>query len=427
MGLLSRLLGRRAAPAPVTKSTPANPQSWFTEWIFDGQPTASGINITPESAMRAAAVWACVRALSEDIAKLPVILFRRLPGGGKERADDHPLMRVIRQPNRRHTPFEFMQIWTSAAIMRGNGFAWQERGEDGRAVAVWPLDPKQLEIRAGDDGDLVFFYGPKKVQLFGEDVLHLRDISLDGVLGLSAIGQHRETIGLTIAAETYGASFFGNNAAPRGAVKIPVPVGDQAVKMLRDSWERRHRGAENAHRLAVLDGGMEFQAIGLTNEDAQYLESRQFQSGEIARIFRVPPHKIGDLTKATFSNIEHQALEYVSDSLMPWITRIEQRLDADLLMETEQNQYFFKFQVDGLLRGDMKTRYEAYAIGRNWGWLSANDVRAMENQNPVEDGDIYLQPLNMVEAGSVGDDVDPPAAAPAPEKPEPQDPEVQGE
>jgi len=247
----------------------------------------------------------------------------------------------------------------------------------------------------------VTFPSGKRETFPADGVVHLRGVSLDGVVGVSPITYHRETIGLGMAAEKYGAAFFGNNAKPGGMLKLKEVIGPERSKQLREDWEDRFQGPENSHKLVILDGEMDWQQIGMDNADAQFVETRRLSNQDIYRIFRMPPHKVGDLERATFSNIEQQALEYVTDCLLSDMVRWEQTLKRDLLTDPERAAgYFFEFMPDALMRGDIKSRYEAYAIARNWGVLSVNDIRDRENLNRIANGDIYLQPLNMIEAGT---------------------------
>jgi len=404
MGFWSRLFSWRRK----SSTTAAAPASWFVDWVR-GEETVSGVSVTPESAMRCSAVWSCVRIRSEDIAKLPCILYRRRADGGKDRATDHPLYALMHdQPNPRMTSFEFRQLMQATVDLRGNAYARKEPDGRGGVKALWPLNPTQTHVLAANDGSL-FYKLPNSELVAADEIMHLRGLTLDGIHGLSPISHHRETIGLAVAAQRYGAAFFGNQAQPRGAIKVPGILGPEAAARLRADWEQKFQGPENAHRLAIFDGNMEWVQTGMSNEDAEYIDLRKFQLSDIARLYRIPPHKIGDLEKATFSNIEQQALEYVTDCLMSELVRWEQTLSFSLLRAEERADYFFEFLIDGLLRGDLKSRYEAFGIGRNWGWFNVDEIRARENMNPLPNGagQIYLQPLNTGEAGKL-----PPPAPP---------------
>lgn len=398
MGLLSRFAG---AVAAFTKSSTDKPENWFVEWA-QGAPTSSGAHVTADSAMRTSAVWICVRIRSEDVGKTPCILYRADASGNKSRATEHPLYDLIRNhPNPMHTAMEFRQMLQAQIDLRGNGYAFKEFDARGQLIALWPLDGRRVIPYASPDRRVMFYrcqlIDGQEAMVPAEEILHVRGMTLDGLVGVSPITYHRETIGLSIAAEKYGAAFFGNNAQPLGGLEIAPVLGQEARDSLRASWKERHLGKRE---LAILDGGMKWVQTGMTNDDAQYIETRNISNRDIFRIYRVPPHKAGDLEQATFSNIEQQALEYVTDCLMSEFVRWEQTLRRDLLTDEERaGGYFFEHMVEALLRGDTKSRYEAYALARNWGVLSVNDIRDRENMNRIPNGDIYLQPLNMVEAG----------------------------
>lgn len=402
-----------AKSATTTSATPAR---WLVDWVRGGENTLSGENVTPDSAMRLAAVWACVRNRSEDVGKLPCFLYRRRPDGGKERAVDHPLYSLIRdQPNLYQTAFEFRQLMQAWIDLRGNAYALKEYDERGRIVALWPVNPTWVTVLCVP-GTWDLFYQLRIPQqemttVPAEAVVHVRGMSLDGFIGVSPITYHRETIGLGIAAQRYGAAFFGNSAQPNGGLKVPTVLSKEAGDALRAQWEGKYKGVDNAKKLAIFDGGMEWVQTGMDNTDAQYLETRIHQNREVYAMYRMPAHKAGDLTQSTNNNIEHQGLEYVTDCLMTELVRWEQTLKRDLLTAADREQgLFFEFMPDALLRGDLKSRYEAYAVGRMWSWLSANDICDRENMNHVPNGHIYLQPLNYVEAGTKP----PPISAPSP-------------
>ena len=381
-----------------------------------GMPTATGREVSADSAMTMTAVWACVRILSETVASLPLVLYRRLPNGGKERAPDHPLYPVLHdRPNPEMTSMEFREALMGHLALWGNAFAEiQRQPATGDVLALWPLRPDRMKIERGPDGRLVYVYRltEGKDKIFERSlILHLRGLSPNGIQGYSPLDVAREAIGLGLAAEEFGARFFGNGAVPGLVLQHPGVLGDDAHKRLRMSWEDRHSGLENAQRVAILEEGMTVEKIGIPPEDAQFLETRKFQVQEVARIFGVPLHMIADLDRATFSNIEQQSIDFVTRTVRPWTGRIEQRMGASLIAAVEQERYFVEHVLEGLLRGDIASRYAAYSIGRQWGWLSANDVRTIENMNPVEGLDQYLMPLNMVDA------TDPEAGQPANSEP----------
>lgn len=376
-----------------------------------GHETATGKKITVHNSMQVSAVFACQRILAEGVASLPLILYKRLERG-KERATQHKLFDILHTlPNPELTSYELRELVTSHTALWGNGYLEIQYDQGGRVMALWPLRPDRVDVQRGWDGQLYYVvtlgdpleHNPEIDVLPARNVMHVRGLGYDGVRGLSVVGLARQSIGLAMATEEFGARFFGNGARPGAVLEHPSKLSDQAEKRLRISWNSRHQGLENAHRVAILEEGMKLHEIGIPPEDAQFLETRKFQVNEIARWFRVPPHMVGDLERSTNNNIEHQGLEFVIYTLAPWLVRIEQAIGRDLLTPAERRQYFAEHMVNALLRGDIKSRYEAYGQGRQNGWLSANDIREMENQNPIPGGDVYLVPLNMVPADQVAE------------------------
>lgn len=405
MSFLSNLF----RPAQQKRSHPSNPEAWLMNMFGRGAETAAGVNVTPENALAVTAVWACVRILSETVASLPLPLYERLPSGGKARAVNHPLYSILHDaPNPEMTSFEYREVTMVHLATWGNAYSDIEMNNAGRPMALWPLRPDRMEVRRGDDGQLTYTYMLKsgeKRPLDPARVLHLRGMGNNGIVGYSPIAVARQAIGLAVAAEEFGARFFGNDARPGGVLHHPGVLGDEAYNRLKTNWESRHQGLDKSHRIAILEEGITFKEIGIPPEDAQFLETRRFQIAEIARMYRIPPHMLADLANATFSNIEHQSIEFVVHTVRPWLVRMEQRFSQSLLMPKERSRYFAEFLVDGLLRGDIMSRYQAYAVGRQNGWLNADDIRDLENMNPLPggQGEMYLIPLNMVPATAVMD------------------------
>jgi HK97 family phage portal protein len=347
-------------------------------------------------------VFACVRVLSETLASLPLVFYERLDRG-KRRAPDHPLYTLLHDaPNPEQTSFEFRLVLMAHLALWGNGYAQIEYDAGGEVTELWPLRPdRMLEIRRVQ-GRKMYHYQLANGEMQwipGERIWHLRTLGTNGSTGLSMIQLHKQGIGLGLATEQYGGAFFGNNAVPSGLLTYPGELSEEAANRLRAGFEGAHKGLSKAHRVALLEEGLTYQQVGVPPEDAQFLETRLFQKREIASIYRVPPHLIGDLERATFSNIEHQSIEFVSYTMLPWFVNWEQSIKQNLMLGRDRARYFAEFLTAALERGDIKSRYEAYAQGRQNGWLSANDIREMENLNPVEGGDIYLVPLNMVAVG----------------------------
>jgi HK97 family phage portal protein len=379
--------------------------------------TQAGVTVTPTTAMKCATVLACVRVVTEDVAKLPLRILRVRGDGGLEPAREHPLWRVLTgRPNGWQSAFEWRETMQTHLELYGNAFALIERDGRGQVTALVPLFPTRVGVLRAADGEL-FYRVDGGTIVPREAMLHLRAMSGDGVLGVSTVSWMCETIGLTLAAEAFGSSFFGNSARPDVILVSKTPISAEQIAEARNRWEELYRGSRRAFRPAVLNADIDVKTLTLTNKDSQLLELRQFQVADIARGFRLPPHKIGDLSRATYSNIEHQSLEYFVDGLMPRLERIEGALDRDLLTEGERGRYVIEFDFTRILRADLKTTLDAIAIGRQWGVLSANDGRRWLGLNPIPNGDVYLEPLNMVPAGSPRPAEQPTAPAATPPSP----------
>ena len=377
--------------------------------------TSSGKIVNEQTAMQSAAVYACVRILSEAIASLPIHVYRYRLDGGKERIPQHPLYYLLHnEPNPEMTSFVFRETLMSHLLLWGNAYAQIVRNGRGQPIALYPLLPNRMEVSRAKTGELVYTYhldpderdlypNGKSITLRKDEVLHIPGLGFDGLIGYSPIAMAKNAIGMSLATEEYGASFFANGANPGGVLEHPGVIKD--IQRVKDSWNSAYQGTGNAHKIAVLEEGMKFQAIGIPPEQAQFLETRKFQINEIARIFRVPPHMVGDLEKSSFSNIEQQSLEFVKYTLDPWVVRWEQSLQQSLVLPSEKQSIFIKFNVDGLLRGDYQSRMNGYAVARQNGWLSANDIRELEDMNRIpaeEGGDLYLVNGNMLPLSQAG-------------------------
>ena len=406
MNLLDRMVYRLAewrATSGGAFHVSQTPPGWVER--VGGRQTASGALVDESTALNYSAVFACVRILAETLASVPWVLFEQR-GRSKERARNHPLYQLLHtMPNPEMSSFEFRETLMGHLGTWGNAFAQVEFDQRGAVTALWPLRPDRMTVRR-ENGALVYEYKkPKAViphTLLPEQVFHVRGLGSDGLVGYSPIALARQTIGLGLSTETYGGTFFGNGARPGGVLEHPGQLNDKAYTRLKESWEKRHSGAENANRMAILEEGMKYHEIGVPPEEAQFLETRTFQVREIARWYRIPPHMLADLDRATFSNIEHLSLEFLQFTMLPWFVRWEQAVTRSLLLTSERERYYAQFVVAGLLRGDIQSRYQAYATARQNGWMSANDIRELEDQNPVDGGDVYLVPLNMIPADQVG-------------------------
>ncbi len=359
--------------------------------------------MTVDRALRLAAVFACVRVLAESVGQLPLHLFKQT-GATREPATDHPLYSLLAvAPNEFQTAQEFKEWITACLALHGNAFVFVNR-VGGRVLELLPLNapqvtPKQDKVTREVTFDVRQSSG-KVLTLTSDEVLHIKLFALDGVMGASPIRFAREAIGLAIATEQHGGALFSNGSAPGGVLTHPKTLGDVAYERLKTSWEERHSGPENAHKVALLEDGVTFTSTAMPSTDAQFLENRKYQRSEIAGIYRVPPHLIGDLERSTFSNIEHQGLDFVVHTLMPYLTRIEGRIRMQLLSPAERKSYFAKFNVNGLLRGDMAARSAFYTSQVQNGAMSPNEIRELEDRNPRDGGEVFLQPANMVVSGS---------------------------
>ena len=405
MGFLSGLFRTRDAP---TNRTSGSAYSFF----MGG--STSGKRVNERTAMQMTAVYSCVRILSEAIAGLPLHVYKYNETGGKEKAVDHPLYFLLHdEPNPEMTSFVFRETLMTHLLLWGNAYAQIIRNGKGEVVSLYPLMPDRMTVNRDTKGQLYYEYQVSNddvptvkgstVILKPSDVLHIPGLGFDGLVGYSPIAMAKNAIGMAIACEEYGAKFFANGANPSGVLEHPGTLKDPAK--VRDSWNAAFGGSSNSHKVAVLEEGLKYTPISISPNEAQFLETRKFQIDEIARIFRVPPHMVGDLEKSSFSNIEQQSLEFVKYTLDPWVSRWEQAIARSLFSQTEKTTYFIKFNVDGLLRGDYQSRMQGYSIGRNAGWMSANDIRELENLDRIpaeEGGDLYLVNGNMLPLKNAG-------------------------
>ena len=396
MGIKSLFGFGQARDKPVDKAADAGYSFLFGR-------TTSGKPVNERTAMQTTAVYACVRILAEAVASLPLHVYEYQDDGGKKLVHDHPLYYLLHdEPNPKMTSFVFRETLMSHLLIWGNAYAQIIRDGAGRVLGLYPLLPDKMDVQRDDKGNIYYVYSRNSdenpmfkeygnIKLKAEDVLHIPGLGFDGLIGYSPIAMAKNAVGMTLACEEYGASFFANGANPGGVLEHPGVLKDPSK--VRESWNSVYRGVSNAHKIAVLEEGMKYQQIGIPPEEAQFLETRKFQINEIARLYRIPPHMVGDLDKSSFSNIEQQSLEFVKYTLDPWVIRWEQSLQRSLLLPGEKGKYFIKLNVDGLLRGDYQSRMNGYAVGRQNGWFSANDIREMENMNPIPDeegGNLYL-------------------------------------
>lgn len=394
---------KRSSPENPATSL-ANPSSWFVDWATGGKSTA-GKSVTEESALGLTTVYAAISLLSETVAQLPLVLYRKTQKG-REAVLDHPAARAIRRPTQGMTSFRWRELTQGHALAWGNGYNLVTRNAMGEPIGLEPQAPgrSRAEVR---NGELVYVFriGTKEYERPAADVLHIPAFGYDGVMGKSPIRVHREAIGLGLAAQEFGAQFFGNGASLGGVLEHPKSLGKDARTNLKEAWEAlKGKGYQG---MAVLEEGMKYTRIGIPPEDAQFIETRKFTRSEIAAIYKIPPHMLADLEKSSFNNIQEQSIQFLRFTMMPWLIKWEEELNAKLLNEREQGEYFFKFTVNGLLRGTQEARYSAYNVGLTGGWLSRNEVRAWEDLDQVDGLDEFMAPLNMGKANEPAPNTEP--------------------
>lgn len=374
----------------------------------------SGEMVDEKSAMQIATVYACVRLLAESVAQLPLHLYKVSELDGQEKARDHPLYKILyREPNPEMTSFSYWEAVMTHLLLWGNSYSQIVRDGKNNILGLYPLLPENVEIDRTDKGELYFIYHAYTNEVPGEtnkdiifrrdEVLHIPGLSFNGLVGFSPIAMMKNSLGTTLAVEKYGSAFFKNGAQPAGVLEHPGVLKDPGK--IRENWMNAYGGASNAHKVAVLEEGMQYKPISLPPEDSQFLSTREFGVEEICRIFRVPPHMVQDLKRATFSNIEHQSIDFVVHTLDPWLVRIEKAIVKDLLVEEEKDLFFPKFNVDGLLRGDYKSRMDGYSIGISTGIISPNEARRKENMQPLpedEGGDFHIVNGTFIKLKDVG-------------------------
>jgi HK97 family phage portal protein len=416
MGILSKRL--------KTRTSLEQPDSWLIKW-FGGGKTASGATVNNYTALNYSAFWSCIRVISKPVATMPIHVYEKLAGGGKQRAIKHPAYKIVHdRPNSEMVPLVFKDTLTAHLLTWGNAYAEIEVNNDGFPIALWPLTPNRVTPQRNINGEIQYevvlptisinqltSYGGNyppgtTVKIPKDRMFHIPGPGFDGLKGYSVLTMFRESIGLGMSLQEYAARFFGNGAMPGGVLEHPTQLSDPGKNYLRESWNEMHQGLDKSHRIAILEEGMKYKQIGISPEDAQMLESRKFSQVEMASIFQIPPHKIGNLEKSSFNNIEHQSQEFYTDTLLYWLTLWEETINWKLMNSSDNEKYFAEFLAANLLKADTPSRYSAYAVARQWGWMCADDIRELENQNPLPDGQgkIYLIPMNMMPASMTGHD-----------------------
>ena len=384
----------------IFNSTLKAPDSWLSE-ALGARPTASGQSVNADTAMRVTTVYACVRILAESVAALPLQVYRRNPDGSKTVDKRHPLYPVLHDlANIEMTSFELRETQMGHLALRGNSYSRLVRNGNASIREIIPLHPGKVRMDRDSKQRLVFVIDGEE-SVYHDQIWRITGLGSNGIVGYSPIALAREAVGLSMATEQHGATLFGNGAHPHGVLEADGTFQDEdAIERLRSQFKNRYSG-QNANKPLVLEKGLKWHQVSLSSDDAQFLETRKFQRTEIAAIFRIPPHMIADLEKATFGNIEHQSLEFVIHTLRPWLVRIEQSIARDLLSPADRRTHFVAFNVEGLLRGDTKSRFEAYGQAIRDGWMSRNEVREIENRNTEDGLDEFLVPMNMGEATNV--------------------------
>ena len=377
--------------------------------LFGGSSTDSGVSVTPDTALTYSAVYQAVRCIAEAVSSLPLNLYERAPSGGKNKASAHPLYNILHDsPNPEMTSMQWREASMAHLLLYGNSYTEIVRDLEGNAVELWPIDPTMVAPKRTDSGELYYELNRGKNFITSGNMLHISGLSFDGISGMSPIALARQSLGLSMAIEQFGAGYFGRGARPGGVLTFPGQLSPEARQNLRRSFEELHAGGANSHRVALLEAGLKWEAIGVPPDDSQFLQSREFQIVEVARWFNIPPHKLRDLNKPSYNSLEMMNIEFLTDTLRPWLVRWEQALNRKIIRPSDRGVYFFEHNVEGVLRGDIASRYQAYSVARNWGWLSVNEIREKENMNGVgPDGDVFMQPMNMQALGTA------PTAAPA--------------
>lgn len=377
-------------------------------------PTSSGINVNINTAMRHSIVYACVKVLSESISSLPLVLYKEDENGKREKAKKHPLYKLLRSlPNQEVTTMQWRETMTANLCLRGNHFSQIIRNNIGDIVSIWGLDSSRITAkRLQSTGEIVFIYDygysekerevKQRVFTFKE-ILNIAGLSFDGICGISPIGYQRESLALSMAMQEYGSKYFKNGASSSGVFSVEGELSDASFDRLKKSVQESYSEL-NAHKPMLLEGGAKFNPITMSNTDSQFLEGRRFSKEDIAMIFRVPLHMLNDLSKANYNSIEQLSLGFVTYTLAPWIVKIEQCMQRDLLTEKEREDgYYIKHNLSALLRGDAKSRAEYYKIMKEAGIFTIDDVLKLEDMNEIggDVGGMRILPLNFARAEDI--------------------------
>ncbi len=373
----------------------SNKRGTYTPYIPNVFGNFTGKSVDSNSALGLSAVWGCTKVLSESIASLPLNIYERMADGDRLLADTHRLYFLLHnQPSKLYTSYTFIEYLVKSICLNGNGYAVINRDRNANIVSFTCINPTDVKILQ-EYGSLYYNIKGYDELIPAEDIIHVKNLTNDGILGMSPIQYAAESLGWGIALQTYGNTYFGNGGMPSGTLESDKVLTTEAVERLRQSWDKAYGGVDNANKVAVLEEGIQFKPVSISNESAQFLASRQWSISEIARWYRVPPHLIQDLSKSSFNNIEMQSMEFIQYTLTPLLKRFEQEFNSKVFKVNERNRFYVEFNVNGLLRGDAKTRADLYTKAIQWGWMSINEVRRKENLNAIPDGDEHLVPMNM--------------------------------
>lgn len=387
-------LGKNAEKRSLQELSIKDPLA-FKE-LISGMFTISGVSVSEDSAIGLSAIWNCVALKARTLAQLPIDLYGNGTGGNKYVDFTNPVYALVKYaPNNAQTAFNYSQITQAHLELWGNSYSIIYRDRNAVAGELWPVHPSKAVPVLSQSRKLYYEISGERT-FTSDEILHLPGLGFDGIKGKSPIRIAAENIGLGLAAQTYGSTFFSNGANVGSIYTHPNQLSDTAYNRLKDSLEKKNAGLMNANRPMILEEGMKFEKVGLPPEDAQFLETRKFQKSDYASMFQVPQHLIGVMDAATYSNIEHQAIEFVVFCMTPVLKLREEEMNRKLLRTDELGRKYFKYNVNGLLRGDSAARAQYYKDGLQGGWLSVNDIRKLEDQNPVEGGDTYLTPVNMI-------------------------------
>lgn len=414
MGALATLLTNWTQPQ--RRSGTSHPDQWLVDWVRGGAATSSGVSVNASSALKYTPFWAAVRIISGTLASLPFKVYRRLGNGGKQPQADHGTYQLLHErPNDYMDAVTFIETRQAHVLCYGNGYAEIQRDGRGRPVALWPLLPDRTQRAIGPDGTPYYEIRTQVGETFtlpDYNVLHIKGLGFDGYTGYDVVAYHKEAIGYGVAVKEYAARFYGQDANPGGVLEHPSTLSDDSFRRLKESWAEQHEGLSHAHRMQILEEGMKWHPVSVDPDKAQAVEAQKFTVDDCARIFQIPPHKLASMEFSKYNNVEQLQIDFVCTTMLYWFRKWEQEVNYKLFMPSERGQLFAEILADAALRGNTEARTQYYTAGRQWGFLSINDIRAKENMNPIGPaGDVYLDPLNMTPAGSL-------PSAPEP-KPEP--------